>query len=170
MRACPLASTTRVVGSTPTLYGWGMHTRVYIYTGVSTGGLGGPAILPLSLAKMSQLTQAFPDKSFSGIGGISTFAHALNYFLLGCGTVQVCTAAMLDAAVGPTVIRELTNGLRQFLDANAAKGWRRVDDFRGTRRDRVVAQSKIRRPGEKDYRGGYEAEGYAQEDIATRTT
>jgi len=30
-------------------------------------------------------------------------------------------------------------------------------------RDRVVAQSKIRRPGEKDYRGGYEAEGYAEE-------
>ena len=65
---------------------------------VSTGGLGGPAILPLSLAKMSQLTQAFPDESFSGIGGISTFDHALNYFLLGCGTVQVCTAAMLDHA------------------------------------------------------------------------
>src|SRR5262249_11567262 len=32
---------------------------------VSSGGLGGPAILPLSLAKMGQLTQAFPDKSFS---------------------------------------------------------------------------------------------------------
>jgi len=137
---------------------------------VSTGGLGGPAILPLSLAKMSQLTQAFPDKSFSGIGGISTFAHALNYFLLGCGTVQVCTAAMLDSAVGPNVIRELTNGLRQFLEANAARGWRRVDDFRGLRRDRVVAQSKIRRPDEKDYRGGYDAEGYAQEDVASRTT
>src|SRR5207302_4821100 len=85
---------------------------------VSTGGLGGPAILPLSLAKMSQLTQAFPDGSFSGIGGISTFAHALNYFLLGCGTVQVCTAAMLDHAIGPNVIRELTNGLGRFLDAN----------------------------------------------------
>ena len=28
---------------------------------VSSGGLGGPAILPLSLAKMAQLTQAFPD-------------------------------------------------------------------------------------------------------------
>src|SRR5215217_2371879 len=38
---------------------------------VSSGGLGGPAILPLSLAKMAQLTQAFPDKAFSGIGGIS---------------------------------------------------------------------------------------------------
>ena len=33
--------------------------------------------------------------------------------------------------------------------------------FVGLRRDRVVAQSKIRRAGEKDYRGGYEAEGYA---------
>jgi dihydroorotate dehydrogenase len=42
------------------------------------------------------LTQAFPDKAFSGIGGVSEFPHALNYFLLGCGTVQVCTAAMLD--------------------------------------------------------------------------
>ena len=136
---------------------------------VSTGGLGGPAILPLSLAKMSQLTQAFPDKSFSGIGGISTFEHALNYFLLGCGTVQICTAAMLDHAVGPNVIRELNAGLARFLDANASRGWKRVDDFRGLLRDRVVAQSKIRRPTEKDYRGGYEAEGYsAAEEVAAK--
>jgi dihydropyrimidine dehydrogenase (NAD+) subunit PreA len=130
---------------------------------VSTGGLGGPAILPLSLAKMSQLTQAFPDRSFSGVGGISTFGHALNYFLLGCGTVQVCTAAMLDHAIGPNVIKGLTGGLARFLETHADKGWTRVDDFVGLRRDRVVAQSKIRRPGEKDYRGGYEAEGYAEE-------
>lgn len=129
---------------------------------VSTGGLGGPAILPLSLAKMVQLTQAFPDRSFSGIGGISTFGHALNYFLLGCGTVQICTAAMLDHAVGPNVIRELTAGLTQFLERHAADGWRRVDDFVGARRDRVVAQSRIRRPDAKDYHGGYDAEGYAE--------
>jgi dihydropyrimidine dehydrogenase (NAD+) subunit PreA len=128
---------------------------------VSTGGLGGPAILPLSLAKMSQMTQAFPDKSFSGIGGISTFEHALNYFMLGCGTVQVCTAAMLDHAVGPNVIRELKLGLARFLEKHAARGWSSVGDFVGIRRDRVVAQSKIRRPTEKEYRGGYEAEGYA---------
>jgi dihydropyrimidine dehydrogenase (NAD+) subunit PreA len=129
---------------------------------VSTGGLGGPAILPLSLAKMSQLTQAFPDKSFSGIGGISTFEHALNYFLLGCGTIQVCTAAMLDHAIGPNVIRGLNQGLARFLEKHADKGWTRAADFVGLRRDRVVAQSKIRRADEKDYRGGYEAEGYAE--------
>ena len=133
---------------------------------VSTGGLGGPAILPLSLAKMSQMTQAFPENSFSGIGGISTFDHALNYFLLGCGTVQVCTAAMLDHAVGPNVIRELKQGLACFLEKNAARGWTSVSDFVGIRRDRVVAQAKVRRPTDRDYRGGYETEGYASADDA----
>ena len=134
---------------------------------VSTGGLGGPAILPLSLAKMSQLTQAFPDKSFSGIGGISTFEQALNYFLLGCGTVQICTAAMLDHAIGPNVLRELNDGLTRFLEKHAGDGWTHVDDFVGLRRDRVVAQSRIRRPDEKEYHGGHEsAEGYAVGDSA----
>src|SRR3954452_21539597 len=83
---------------------------------VSSGGLGGPAILPLSLAKMAQLTKAFPDRSFSGIGGVSNFDHALCYFLLGCGTVQVCTAAMLDHAIGPNVIKTLTEGMSAFMD------------------------------------------------------
>jgi dihydropyrimidine dehydrogenase (NAD+) subunit PreA len=149
-----------------------LEFEVHVDGLVSTGGLGGPAILPLSLAKMSQLTQAFPDKSFSGIGGISTFAHALNYFLLGCGTVQICTAAMLDHAIGPNVVRALSDGLRLFLEKNADKGWTRVDDVVGVRRDRVVAQSRIRRPDEKAYHGGHEtAEGYAapEEAVEGRT-
>ena len=135
---------------------------------VSTGGLGGPAILPLSLAKMSQLTLAFPDRSFSGIGGVSTFEHALNYFLLGCGTVQVCTAAMLDHAIGPNVIRQLRDRLGRFLDEHADKGWTHVSDIVGLRRDRVVAQAKIRRPDERDYRGGYEHDAYDAEGYAER--
>jgi dihydroorotate dehydrogenase len=129
---------------------------------VSSGGLGGPAILPQSLAKMAQLTTAFPDGSFSGIGGIADFSHALNYFLLGCGTVQVCTAAMLDHAIGPNVIRELLAGMRAFLDRHAERGWASLEDFRGLRRDRVVAHSQIRRPDDREYHGGHDAEGYAQ--------
>src|ERR687890_537952 len=89
---------------------------------VSSGGLGGPAILPLSLAKMAQLTQAYPERSFSGIGGISDFGQALSYILLGCGTVQVCTAAMLDQAVGPGVIKRLLAGVDAFLERHAAQG------------------------------------------------
>lgn len=124
---------------------------------VSSGGLGGPAILPQSLAKMAQLTRAFPEREFSGIGGITDFSQALSYFLLGCGTVQVCTAAMLDHAIGPNVIKALTSGLSEFLDKHADKGWSSIEDFRGIRRDRVVAHSQIKRPEEKEYHGGHEA-------------
>jgi dihydropyrimidine dehydrogenase (NAD+) subunit PreA len=130
---------------------------------VSSGGLGGPAILPLSMAKMAQLTSALPDKAFSGIGGIASFAHALNYFLLGCGTVQVCTAAMLDRAIGPNIIAGLKRGLEEFLARHADRGWTSVEDFRGIRRDRVVSHSQIKRPDSKEYFGGHEtvSEGYA---------
>jgi dihydroorotate dehydrogenase len=128
---------------------------------VSSGGLGGPAILLQSLAKMAQMTRAFPERSFSGIGGISDFSQALSYFLLGCGTVQVCTAAMLDHAVGPNVVKKLCAGMREFLDKNAQRGWKSLEDFRGLCRDRIVAHSQIRRPDDSEYAGGYDAEGYA---------
>ena len=131
---------------------------------VASGGLGGPAILPQSLAKMAEMTQAFPDREFSGIGGISTFEHALNYFLLGCGTVQVATAAMLDHAIGPNVIAALTSGMTEFLERNADRGWTSLADFRGLRRGTVVPHSQIARPADAGYHGGYadEAEGYAE--------
>jgi dihydroorotate dehydrogenase len=130
---------------------------------VSSGGLGGPAILPLSLAKMSEMTRAYPEKSFSGIGGISEFRHALNYFLLGCGTVQVCTAAMLDHAVGPNVVKRLIAGATEFFERNASRGLRSFPDIKGLRRNRVVPHSQIKRPDEADYQGGYEPqEGYAE--------
>jgi dihydroorotate dehydrogenase len=107
---------------------------------VSSGGLGGPAILPLSLAKMAQLTKAFPDKSFSGIGGVSDF----------------------NQAVGPNVIKRLLSGLDRFIEEHAKDGWKRIEDFRGIRRDRIVLQSDIRRPDSADYHSGYEGvEGYA---------
>ena len=65
--------------------------------------------------------------------------------MLGCGTVQVCTAAMLDSAIGPNIIKRLNAGLDAFLDKHADK-WKSVEDFRGSRRDRLVLQSQIRRP------------------------
>src|SRR5215217_6399984 len=132
---------------------------------VSSGGLGGPAILPMALAKMAQMTQAFPDRAFSAIGGVSDFAQALSYLMLGAGTVQVCTAAMLDSAIGPNVIKRLNAGLDAFLERNAEKGWKTIEDFRGARRDRVVLQSQIRRPEGDGYSGGVEVvEGYAAPD------
>jgi dihydroorotate dehydrogenase len=117
---------------------------------------------------MAQMTQAFPDREFSGIGGISDFDQALSYFLLGCGTVQVATAAMLDHAIGPNVIRELTSGMTEFLERHADRGWTSLADFRGLRRGHVVPHSQIGRPERSDYHGGYdeEAEGYTLEPAA----
>jgi dihydropyrimidine dehydrogenase (NAD+) subunit PreA len=127
---------------------------------VSPGGLGGPAILMQSLAKMAQMTQAYPDGAFSGVGGISTWADALSYFMLGCGTVQVATAAMLDKAIGPNVVAGLIEGMEAFLDKHADRGWTTLEDFRGLRRDAIVAQSRIARPEKRgadpeDVREGY---------------
>jgi dihydroorotate dehydrogenase len=113
---------------------------------VSSGGLGGPAILMQSLAKMAQLSGAFPDRELCGVGGISGWTEALSYFLLGCGTVQVATAAMLDHAIGPNVIRGLTEGMSEFLDRHADRGWSSLADFRGLLRDRVVPHGRIARP------------------------
>jgi hypothetical protein len=110
---------------------------------------------------MAQLTKAFPDRNFSGIGGISDFNQAASYFLLGCGTVQVCTAAMLDQAVGPNVIKRLLSGLDKFIEEHAKDGWKSVEDFRGIRRDRIVLQSEIRRPDSSEYFGLRDGGSYA---------
>jgi dihydropyrimidine dehydrogenase (NAD+) subunit PreA len=145
-----------------------LEFEVHVEGRVSYGGLGGPAILPQSLAKMTQMTQAFPDKAFSGIGGIGEFSHALNYFLLGCGTVQICTAAMLDHAIGPNVIKQLKAGMLEFMER---RGYSSLDEFRGLRRDRIVPHSQIKRPENKGYFGGHDApEGYAASQEGASTT
>ena len=58
---------------------------------VSSGGLGGPAILPLSLAKMSEMTRAFPEQSFSGIGGISRLPRTRS--TTSCSAAARCRCA-----------------------------------------------------------------------------
>ncbi len=91
--------------------------------------------------------------------------QALSYFLLGCGTVQVATAAMLDHAIGPNVIRDLTTGMTEFLERHADRGWTSLADFRGLRRGNVVPHSRIERPKTAPARPGNDedAEGYAVE-------
>jgi dihydropyrimidine dehydrogenase (NAD+) subunit PreA len=70
---------------------------------------------------------------------------------------------MLDSAIGPNVIKALKQGMSDFLDKNAERGWKTLDDFRGLRRERVVAHSQIKRPEQLEYHGGYaeDHEGYA---------
>ena len=61
---------------------------------------------------------------------------------------------MLDHAIGPNVIKGLLSGMQAFLEKHADKGWHSLDDFRGLRRDRIVAHHEIKRPEAKEYHGG----------------
>jgi hypothetical protein len=75
---------------------------------------------------------------------------------------------MLDHAVGPNVIKQLIAGMTEFLDRNAHRGWKSLEDFRGLRRDQIVPHSQIKRPDTADYHGGYgeDHEGYATPIVA----
>ena len=76
---------------------------------------------------------------------------------------------MLDHAIGPNVIRDLTTGMAGFLDRNAERGWTSLADFRGLRRGAVVPHARIGRPVRADYQRGFDEmpEGYAAPEAAT---
>src|SRR5208282_1641467 len=59
------------------------------------GGYCGPAVKPIALNMVASVAKD-PDVRLpiSGIGGISTWRDAAEFIVLGCSTVQVCTAVM----------------------------------------------------------------------------
>ena len=100
----------------PSTGGWGSH-----------GGYCGPAVKPIALNMVAEiardpLTAGLP---ISGIGGITTWRDAGEYIALGCGNVQVCTAAMV---YGFKIIEDLCDGLSNFMDE---KGYESIAAFRG---------------------------------------
>jgi dihydropyrimidine dehydrogenase (NAD+) subunit PreA len=91
------------------------------------GGYCGKAVKPIALNMVGQIARDAETHGLpiSGIGGISTWRDAAEYMALGCGTVQVCTAAMV---YGFKIVEEMTSGLSAWMDE---KGYARVDDFVG---------------------------------------
>jgi dihydropyrimidine dehydrogenase (NAD+) subunit PreA len=91
------------------------------------GGYCGPAVKPIALHLVQQIASD-PEVGLpiSGIGGVSGWREAAEFFLLGCGTVQVCTAAM---RYGYRIVEDMIDGLSQWMDE---KGFRTIDDFRGS--------------------------------------
>ena len=63
---------------------------------------------------MVQQIMADPDAALpiSGIGGIGTWRDAAEFILLGCGTVQVCTAVM---HYGYRVVEDMVEGLENWM-------------------------------------------------------
>jgi dihydropyrimidine dehydrogenase (NAD+) subunit PreA len=90
------------------------------------GGYCGPAVKPIALHLVQQIA-ADPQVGIpiSGIGGIAGWREAAEFILLGCGTVQVCTAVM---HFGYRIVEDMIDGLSHWMDR---KGYKTIDDFRG---------------------------------------
>jgi dihydropyrimidine dehydrogenase (NAD+) subunit PreA len=97
------------------------------------GGYCGTAVKPIALNMVSELAR---DAEFnipiSGIGGINTWRDAVEFLLLGAGTVQVCTAVM---HYGYRIVEDMIDGLNNYLDE---KGFLSVNEIVGKSVGRVT--------------------------------
>lgn len=71
-----------------------------------TGGLSGPAVKPVSIRMIYEVSQAV-DLPIIGMGGIQSAADVIEYFYAGASAVAVGTANFVDPYVCPTIIDEL---------------------------------------------------------------
>ena len=100
----------------PTIDGKGSH-----------GGYCGPAVKPIALNMVAEIARdaETSDLAMSGIGGITDWRDAAEFIALGCGSVQVCTAAM---TYGFKIVEEMIDGLSNWMDE---KGYDNISDFQG---------------------------------------
>ncbi len=93
----------------------------------SHGGYCGPAVKPIAMSMVSEIARGADTRGLpiSGIGGITTWRDAAEFITLGCGNVQVCTAAM---TYGFKVVQEMISGLSEWMDE---KGYTSIEDFKG---------------------------------------
>jgi dihydropyrimidine dehydrogenase (NAD+) subunit PreA len=90
------------------------------------GGYAGPAVRPIALNMVQQVMSDHQcSLPMSGIGGVGQWQDAAEFFLLGCGTVQVCTAVM---HYGYRVVEDMAEGLENWM---RSKGFATIEDFRG---------------------------------------
>jgi len=99
----------------------------------SHGGYCGPAVKPIALHMVQQLA-ADPECGLpvSGIGGISGWREAAEFLLLGCHSLQVCTAVM---HYGYRIVEDMIEGLSNWMDE---KAFRTLEDCRGLSLPRVT--------------------------------
>ncbi len=88
-----------------------------------TGGLSGPAIKPLALARCHEAAQAVRIPVI-GSGGIMNGRDALEYIAVGAAAIQVGTASFIHPRAAQTIAEEMAAWL-------AAHGVRSLDAWRG---------------------------------------
>jgi dihydroorotate dehydrogenase (NAD+) catalytic subunit len=95
-----------------------------------TGGLSGPAIRPLALAKVRETVRATP-LPVVGCGGIAGVEDALQFLVVGASAIQVGTASFRV----PDIAARIQDGIREFLEA---EGRSRLTELIGSYEDPAV--------------------------------
>ena len=93
----------------------------------AVGGYSGNAVKPIALRFIAEMGQnpQLSGMHLSGMGGVETWLDALEFILLGAGSIQVTTAVM---QYGYRIIDELKAGLNLYL---AEKGFDSVKEAMG---------------------------------------
>lgn len=86
-----------------------------------TGGVSGPAIKPMALAKVFEVRKAV-SIPIIGIGGIMTAEDAIEFLIVGASLVQIGTALFVDPSAGISIAR----GIEAYLEDNGLQG---IDDL-----------------------------------------
>ncbi len=80
--------------------------------GFGTGGVSGPALLPLGLLATRRVSLALPSVPIIGLGGVSTADDAVQYLMAGATLVGVGTAALRDPRAPERIARGLESWAR----------------------------------------------------------
>ena len=99
----------------------------------AVGGYSGNAVKPIALRFIAELGQnpALSGMHLSAMGGIENWSDALEFILLGAGSIQITTAVM---QYGYRIIDDLKSGLNFYL---TEKGFASVSEAKGLGLDSV---------------------------------
>ncbi|MBR4458127.1 MAG: NAD-dependent dihydropyrimidine dehydrogenase subunit PreA [Clostridia bacterium] len=105
----------------------------------AVGGYSGNAVKPIALRFVSEMAQEDSLKGLhiSAMGGVETWQDALEFILMGGGTIQVTTAVM---QYGYRIIDDLKAGLNLYL---AEKGFASVKEAVGLGLDSLSATTDV---------------------------
>jgi len=92
--------------------------------GFGTGGVSGPAILPVGVLATWRVRRAVPVPII-GVGGVANGSDALQYMVAGASLVGIGTAALRDPRAPMRVVKEMS----AWCDAH---GVTRISDLVGT--------------------------------------
>ena len=105
----------------------------------AVGGYSGNAVRPIALRFIAELgaNPALAGMHLSAMGGVETWRNALEFILLGGGSIQVTTAVM---QYGYRIIGDLKSGLNLYL---AEKGFASVREAVGLGLDSLSATTDV---------------------------